>query len=142
MQTIDEQIAALPVASDDTFPEFNPQRGMPAPTYPRYEKEAWLAKHGPGTGFRDWHNPTRDVQRFEIHVPIGAWVDPATIKEADRKVIVEFQPGEHKSLPKAWDLAIVTVVNGAVVGGLAPRLRPVGVVLPRCEYMQDDEVNP
>ena len=122
----------------DDFPEQLQQAPKPAIVYPKYSKAYWLENFGPGSGkhagFRAWHNPTRDMQRLEMHLAIPRHVDPATIKETERMCVVEIPPGETVELPKIWDRAILVVKNGEIIGGMAPNLRPVaGGLLTMCD---------
>jgi hypothetical protein len=127
--TIQDQISKLPL---DDFPEQIGQTGQapkPVIQYPKYTKQFWLDNFGAGKGFRSWHNPTRDVQRLEMYLAIPKHVDPATVKETERMCVVEIPPDGTVELPKIWDRAILVVKDGQVIGGMAPRLRPVGTTL-------------
>ena len=142
MPTIHDQIAHLPLIPDD-FPEMT--GGAPAKppvVFPRYSKDWWLQNHGVGMGFRLWHNPTRDRQTLTFKIEIPRWVEPASIKEEDRCVTVVIEPGDTIELPKIWDRAILVVRNGEVFGGMAPRLRPVGVNLALCDGLQHFDGDP
>jgi hypothetical protein len=62
-----------------------------------------------------WENPTKHIQRFEIHHGPGS--DPEKF---------EVPPGGKAQVLSLYDNAIRTVRDGVVVGGLAPLLVPEG----------------
>jgi hypothetical protein len=119
-----DQIAALPV--EDDFPDaFNQVKSPPAIVYPLYTKQWWLDHYGAGTGFRSWHNGTRDRQTMEMQLALPRYLDEKTIKPEDRCVRIVIEAGDTIELPKVWDRAVQTVHNGIICGGLAPRLTRV-----------------
>jgi hypothetical protein len=139
--------------SEDDFPSMNGRTANAAPAlrYREYSRDEYQQLTG-CRSFRRWRNPTRSTARFEMHVdfagrrvdmsidiraknprlrpnevPPDERVDHSAIPVADRVRTVIVAPGAELDLPKSWDVAIRTVVDGRVQGGVCPWLEPLGV---------------
>lgn len=104
---------------------------IPAPKpHPVYTEE-WAIKRG--YELTRWRNPSKHTVRmiFAVDPPFG--VNPMSVPNHLRKIMVVIPPGKEIRLPSLWDQGVVTTHDGRVTGGECPWLEPLEYEQPELE---------